>query len=142
VGQVVKVLGVLLGVLAVGAVVWDVVSPDVVGGTAAGQAGMRVGGVIGVVLRTLVLGALAFWLYGKGKALQSPATHGAEAMTRRELEEIVARHADLAVDMTIPSSMYASTADAELAEIYGTMDKNAAPERFRELIGEIRRRVA
>jgi hypothetical protein len=136
-----RVAGVLLGVLVVGAVVWDVVSPDVVGGTAAGQAGMRIGGVIGILLRTVVLGALAFWLYGKGKALESPATHGETAVTRRELEAIAARHRELDFDMTSPSSMYARTADAELAEIYATMDRNAAPARFRELIAEIRRRV-
>jgi hypothetical protein len=49
-------IGWFLAVAAVGAIAWDVISPDTPGGSAAAQAGFRVGTVIGIVLRTVLLG--------------------------------------------------------------------------------------
>lgn len=127
-GYFLKLAGVLLGILVASAAVWEIA---VVGISLAGTG-----------LRTFVLGLLAFWLYFKGRGAESPATHGDAAVARQELADIAQRHRDLEIAATEPSTIYASSTDAELADVYGAIDKSAAPERFAELIAEIRRRVA
>jgi hypothetical protein len=86
-----------------------------------------------------VLGLLAPWLYSKGRGVESPTTHGAEAVARRDLQEIADRHRELVIDVTEPSATYRGSTDQDLVEVYGAIDKNA--ERFQELIGEIRHRL-
>jgi hypothetical protein len=131
-GYALKVLGALVGLVALGGALFDLFVPD----SATGRSAF--GGI--TVIRTLAVGILGIWIYGKGRGAESPATHGAEAIARRDLQEIADRHRDLVVARTEPSTFYASSTDEDLVEVYGAIDKEAV--RFKELIAEIRRRVA
>jgi hypothetical protein len=131
-GFALKVAGVLVGFITIGGVFFDLFVPDGATGKSAFGAG--------TILRTLVLGLLALWLYSKGRGAESPATHGAEAIARRDLRQIADRHGDLVIDVTEPSATYRGSTDEELVEVYGAIDENA--DRFKELIAEIRRRVS
>ena len=124
-GYALKVMGALFGILVLGTLLWDIID---FGGIHAGSA-----------LRTFVFGMVAIWMYMRGRAFESPATHGAEAVARTELQEIARRHADLGIEMTEASEAYVGSTDEELVEVYGAIDKEA--DRFKELIAEIRRRV-
>ncbi|NUO52281.1 MAG: hypothetical protein HOV80_25790 [Polyangiaceae bacterium] len=125
-GYALKVMGALFGILVLVVLIWDVLDFGVISG--------------GSVLRTFVFGMVAIWMYMRGRAFESPATHGAEAVARQELREIAERHRDSTIEETESSSSYAESTDEELVEVYGAIDKDA--DRFKELIAEIRRRVS
>ena len=131
-GYALKVIGALVGFVAIGGLGFDLFVPD----SATGKSAF--GGV--TILRTLAVGLLAVWIYGKGRGAESPSTHGTAAIARRDLEEIAARHRDLAIATKEPPTTYATSSDDELVEVYGAIDKDA--DRFKELIAEIRRRVS
>ena len=136
-----KVLAAVIGLAAVGGVIQDIVDPAVPGGTLASQQGQSVGFTIGTVIRTLILGGIAGALFVKARALANPGRFGAAAMARGELAEIAAALRDRAVpEQTGETGFYAQYSDVDLVGVYRHIRPDTSPQRFDELVLEIRRR--
>lgn len=121
--------------LAGAAVVWDIVQPDVGGGTAAAQAGFRVGSVIGTVIRTLVLGVVALLLIARGK-------RGPAAPIEHQIPAILAAHAGRIPAAPSPDiELYAKAPTEELIGALERMDRERYPERFAALLWVLSQRA-
>lgn len=136
-----KLLAALIGLAAVGTLVWDIVDPPVPGGTVASQQGQSIGFSIGTVVRTAILGVIAGSLFLKARALANPGRFGATAVARDELAEIATALRDRAVpEPTGATGFYAQHSDADLVSVYRHIRADTSPQRFHELVLEIRRR--
>lgn len=126
------ILGSAVAALAAGTLIWDIVAPDMGGGSAAAQAGFRVGSIIGTVLRTLVLSAVAVALITKAKG--GPGT-------RHDLARILADHAGMVPSVEPPgTAVYLTLGDEGLLGVYNHLNREAYPERFAALLWVIARR--
>lgn len=140
-GRGLRGLAVLVGVVAVAAVVWDLVSPARSTGTPLAQQGFRAGAWLGMAMRTAVLGGLSLLLWSKGRAVSDPERYGLFALTKRRLAEIVETERDRFLEEpTGVDGFYSANTDEELLSLYRSIDPAAAAERFNELVLEVRRR--
>lgn len=127
----------LLALLAGGSLLWDVVSP-----APADNAGVRVGGVVGTITRTVVLAALAVYLYRKSEAYRDPAQFAPAALSRGHLGVIAAETRDHPIaDGASTATTYRDLTDEQLVSVYEAIDRERAPGRFDELVLEVRRRT-
>jgi hypothetical protein len=132
-------LGWLLLALAIAALIWDVVSPDTPGGTAAAQAGFRIGSVIGVVLRTLVLVGVAALLLRRGREGAPPP---ARESLRAEMERALKTHRER-IPAVRPGEAdhYEGSSDADLVDVYQHIDRTGHPGRFAAVLWVMSERV-
>src|SRR5690349_10509379 len=72
------ILAAALVFLAVAALIRDIVDPDVPAGTPSAQTGFQIGTVIGIVIRTALLGGLALFLHAKARLEKIPGGKAAE----------------------------------------------------------------
>jgi hypothetical protein len=130
-----RVLAGVIAAVAVGALVWDFVDPPATGGSPASQQGEAAGYVIGMISRTLILAVIALALFMKSLALANPA------LVRDELAVVAAALRDRVVsEPSGAAGFYAQYTDADLINVYNHLRPDVAPERFDELVLEIRKR--
>jgi hypothetical protein len=132
-----RILGIGLLLLAAAALVWDVVAPDVPGGTAAAQEGFRVGFLIGMGLRTLVLGGIGWML------LRASTRPSRTASPNERMRRILAVHVqEVPAEKPANGDLYAAASDEDVLDVYEHIDRQAQPERFSALLWAMSERVS
>lgn len=132
-----QILGGGLLLLAAATLLWDIVAPDVPAGTPPAREGFRVGAVVGVGLRTLILGGLGWML------LMAPDRPGRATSPKERMRRILAAHGHQ-VPAARPENgdLYSNASDDDLLVVYEHIDPQANPERFAALLWTVSRRMS
>lgn len=141
--KLVWILAIAVAALTVGSLLWDFIAPAIAPrGTPAAQAGFKSGIIWGTLIRTVILSLVATYLVTKARELGDPVRFGPEAVALAQLAAI-ARSLDTfeAEEPSPAAGAYAEKTSAELVDVFGSIKQEAAPERYNELVLEIRRRV-
>ena len=98
--------------------------------------------MLGAMLRTTFLVGLAGVLGSRARAFHNPAEYGNDAVDRRALQDVVEQHREDDLSTSSEAGFYAEKSARDLLDIYQAIDRSVAPERFDELVLEMRRSCA
>ena len=107
------------------------------------QQGAQIGAVFGVMIRSVILGAISLALYRYGKSILHPDTYSQAARLRAHIKKIYATEAlqDYEFSHEVLDSEYQSFDDGSLLEIYDRIDRNVVPDKYDQLLYAIKSRV-
>lgn len=106
-------------------------------------AGLQMGVVIGVVIRSAILGGVAIGLFIWASSLLNPTKFSAAAVDADALRGIYARENLATRTFAVGASdpYYQAKSDAELSSIYEAIDRKKVPDRYAALLAVIKARV-